>query len=89
MTGSSHCSPAGRDDPMDLSPVRGILQADDADIELISHDDGTAHLRLILKTARCAECVLPKPMLESVALKLLQPTTPGLTAVVIDDPRER
>jgi hypothetical protein len=27
-------------------------------------------------------------MLETVALKLLQPATPGLTAVVIDDPRD-
>jgi hypothetical protein len=74
---------------MDLSPVRAILQADGGDIELVSHDGATAHLRLIVGTARCAECVLPKPMLESVALKLLQPGTQGLTAVVIDDPRER
>jgi hypothetical protein len=74
---------------MDLSPVRGILQADGGDIELVSHEGGTAHLRLIVETARCAECVLPRPMLETVALELLQPATPGLTTVVIDDPRER
>jgi Fe-S cluster biogenesis protein NfuA len=73
---------------MDLSPVRDILQADGGDIELVSHEGGTAHLRLIVTGARCAECVLSKPMLETVALKLLQPATPGLTAVVIDDPRD-
>ena len=74
---------------MDLSPVRDILQADGADIELMSHDGATAHLRLILTGARCAECVLPRPILETIALKLLQPATPDLTAVVIDDPRQR
>lgn len=74
---------------MDLSPVRDILRADGGDVELVSHDGATAHLRLIVTGARCAECVLPRPMLETVALKLLQPDTPGLTAVAIDDPRER
>jgi hypothetical protein len=28
-------------------------------------------------------------MLEDVALKVLRPNTPGLVAVVIEDPRER
>ena len=74
---------------IDLTPVREILQLDGGDIQLIALDDGTAHLRLLLETAECADCVLPKPMLEDVALKLLAPATPGLTAVVIDDPRER
>ena len=73
---------------VDLTPVREILQADGGDVELVAHENGTARLRLVLETAACAECVLPKPMLEDVALKLLRPGTPDLTAVVIDDPRE-
>lgn len=67
---------------IDLSPVRDILQADGGDIELVSFDGGTAELRLVLETAECAECVLPKPMLEDVAAKLLG------VKVKIDDPRE-
>jgi hypothetical protein len=74
---------------IDLTPVREILQADGGDIELVAHEHGTARLRLVLAGAACAECVLPRPMLEDVALKLLQPGTPGLVAVVVDDPRER
>ena len=37
----------------------------------MSFEGGTAQLRLILESAECAECVLPKPMLEDVATKLL------------------
>jgi len=67
---------------IDLEPVRDILQADGGDIELVAFDGGTAELRLILESAECAECVLPRPMLEDVAAKLLG------VAVRIDDPRE-
>ena len=67
---------------IDLSPVRDILQADGGDIELVSFDGDMAELRLVLESAECAECVLPKPMLEDVAAKLLG------VKVTIDDPRE-
>ena len=67
---------------LDLSPVRDLLQLDGGDVELVSLEGGTAHLRLLLESAECAECVLPKPMLEDVATKLLG------VSVVIDDPRE-
>ena len=67
---------------IDLTPVRDILPADGGDIELVAFDGGTAELRLILESAECAECVLPKPMLEDVAAKLLG------VPVRIDDPRE-
>lgn len=67
---------------IDLSPVREILQADGGDIELVSMDGATAHLRLIIEGAECAECVLPRPLLEDVAAKLLG------VPVRIDDPRE-
>jgi hypothetical protein len=72
-----------------LGPVRDLLRLDGADIELVSVDDaGTAHLRLLLVEAGCAECVLPKTMLEGVALQMMQSAAPGLQSVTIDDPRE-
>ena len=74
--------------PLDLAPVRDLLQLDGGDIELVGFDGAVAELRLIVEGAECAECVLPRPLLEDVALKLLQPGTPGLSAVRIDDPRE-
>ena len=46
-------------------------------------------LRLRLEAANCAECVLPRAMLEGVATGMLQRSVPGITGVSIDDPRER
>ena len=67
---------------IDLTPVREILQADGGDIELVGMDGATAELRLVIDGAECAECVLPRPLLEAVASKLLG------VPVRIDDPRE-
>jgi hypothetical protein len=71
-----------------LDPVRDVLRSDGGDIEVVGVEGDTARLRLILETAGCADCVLPRPMLESIALQMMQPLVPGLNAVAIDDPRE-
>jgi hypothetical protein len=71
-----------------LAPVREVLQSDGGDIELVGVEGDTARLRLLLETAGCAECVLPRPLLETIALQMMQPLVPGLSAVAIDDPRE-
>jgi hypothetical protein len=72
-----------------LAPVHELLEPDGADIELVGAEGGTALLRLRLENAKCADsCVLPRAMLETLALQMMQPRVPGLTAVVIDDPRE-
>lgn len=73
---------------LDLTPVRDLLRADGGDIELVSENGGTARLRLLLEGAECADCVLPRPILEDISLKLLRATRPELTSVVIEDPRE-
>jgi Fe-S cluster biogenesis protein NfuA len=67
---------------LDISPVRDLIQLDGGDIEVVSVEGGVANLRLIIEGAECAECVMPREVLEGVAGKLL-----GLT-VRIDDPRE-
>jgi len=67
---------------IDLTPVRELLRLDGGDVELVSTDGTTANLRLVLESAECADCVMPKAVLEEVSSKLL-----GLT-VSIDDPRE-
>lgn len=71
-----------------LEPVRAVLQSDGGDIELVGIEGDTARLRLVLEAAGCADCVLPRPMLETIALQMMGPLVPGLNAVVIDDPRE-
>lgn len=73
---------------MDLEPARDVLQADGVDIELVRMDGETAHLRLKIVDAACADCVLPRHMLEPVVLDLLRVGRPTLEAVYIVDPRE-
>ena len=70
--------------------VAGLVQTDGGDIEFVSLDSGTGTvaLRLKLESANCAECVLPKAMLESLATGIVQRTLPGITGISIDDPRE-
>ena len=67
---------------IDLTPVRQLLEADGGDIELLGMSGATAELRLVIAGAECAECVLPRPLLEDVATKLLG------VSVRIEDPRE-
>ncbi len=72
-----------------LAPVREILRPDGADIEFTGVDGTTALLRLRLENAECGDtCVLPRAMLETLALQMMQPLVPGLAAVAIDDPRD-
>lgn len=71
-----------------LGTVRSVLQADGADVELVAVEGDAAHLRLVLVDANCAECVLPRGLLQDVALQMLRADLPALAAVEIDDPRE-
>jgi hypothetical protein len=67
---------------MDVTPVRELLQLDGGDVEVVSAGPDGVHFRLLLSSAECADCVMPKTVLEDVSSKLL-----GVT-VLIDDPRE-
>ena len=71
-----------------LAPVQEMIRLDGADMELVDVDGTTANLRLVVTDASCAECVMPRTMLEAIALQMMQPLVPGLSAVAIDDPRE-
>lgn len=71
-----------------LAPVQEMIRLDGADIELVDVDGTTANLRLLVTDASCADCVMPRTMLEAIALQMMQPRVPGLSAVAIDDPRE-
>lgn len=71
-----------------LSPVQEIIRADGGDLIFERVEGGTLHLRLVVETAECAACVLPRAMLEQVAAQMLGPALPGLAGVVVRDPRE-
>ncbi len=71
-----------------LDELRALVAADGADFETVEFDGaaGTIRLRLLIPDAHCAECVMPRDALESVAATRL--ARHGVHTVVIDDPRE-
>ena len=71
-----------------LEEARQLVEADGGDMELVSTDDGTVSLKLILEGASCVECVMPKEFLEQIVLDMLMRAGHGVSAVAIDDPRE-
>lgn len=71
-----------------LGSVRELIEADGGGLDVVSFDDGTATLQLVLADAECADCVMPKAFLETVALDMVKPGLPSLQAIVINDPRE-
>ena len=71
-----------------LDEVRGLVAADGGDVELEGVDGATVRLRLVLETAHCVECVMPRPFLEQVSLGVFQRNGVPADAVTIDDPRD-
>jgi hypothetical protein len=71
-----------------LEELRMLVASDGADFEMLAFDTaaGTMRLRLVIPNAQCAECVMPRAALESVATTRL--ARHGVHTVVIDDPRE-
>ncbi len=71
-----------------LAPVRELIEADGGSVELVATTADSISIRLVLDPAECAECVMPKPFLQTVALDMLSGDIPALNTVEIEDPRE-
>jgi hypothetical protein len=71
-----------------LDELRGLVQADGADMTVTGVDGSTVNLQLVVETASCVECVMPREILEQVALNIFQRNGVDADLVVIDDPRE-
>jgi Fe-S cluster biogenesis protein NfuA len=70
-----------------LATIREILRADSSDVEVVSCDDGTARLRLVLG-AGCEECVMPRSFLEPMLLQHIQRSAREVKRVELEDPRD-
>ena len=55
-------------------------------MQLEGVDGSTVRLRLVLESAHCVECVMPRTFLEQVALDVFRRNGTGAEAVTIDDP---
>jgi len=71
-----------------LDELRGLVRADGADMTLTGVDGTTVNLQLVVETASCVECVMPRELLEQIALNIFRRNGAGADVVVIDDPRE-
>jgi Fe-S cluster biogenesis protein NfuA len=66
-----------------------MLRADGADLLLLDANPKTdrVHLRLVLDTVGCEECILPPDMLRQTINESLQRRIAGEFELVLDDPR--
>jgi hypothetical protein len=73
-----------------LAAVAGFLGPDGAGVVVLDWDDaaGELSLRLELSSQQCAECVVPRPLLDRLLLDTLREHAPSVRAVRLDDPRE-
>lgn len=71
-----------------LEEVQELVRADGGDMLLASIDGSTVRLELVLEGANCVECVMPREILEQIALDVVQRRAPGVSTLHIDDPRE-
>jgi len=71
-----------------LVPVRALVREDGSDLRLLGIDaDGTVRLQLDIEDASCADCVMPREVLEQVAQRMLGRALPEVRRVEIVDPR--
>jgi Fe-S cluster biogenesis protein NfuA len=71
-----------------LEEVQELVRADGGDMRLASIEGSTVHLELVLEGANCVECVMPRDILEQIALDVVQRRAPDVSTLHIDDPRE-
>ena len=73
-----------------LAAVDGFLGPDGATVVVEGWDAGTGRvsLRLVLESAECAACVVPRPTLDMVLLDTLRRHAPAVRSVALVDPRE-
>lgn len=73
-----------------LVAVDGFLGPDGASVAVDAWDAATGQLslRLVLESADCAECVVPRPMLDTLLLETVQRHAPAVRAIALADPRD-
>jgi Fe-S cluster biogenesis protein NfuA len=72
-----------------IRPLRDALRQDGADIAFRLKREGVVYFDLQLGGAGCAECVMPREILEQVIFASLEGKVADLAAVRVKDPRAR
>jgi hypothetical protein len=74
-----------------LEEVRQLVSGDGADFEVGPDFDQspTVELKLVITDVSCEECVLPRSLLEGIAVSIFQTADDRITGVRVQDPREQ
>lgn len=70
-----------------LAGLREGFQADGADLEVLSVEDGVARVRLVITEETCLECIVPGHILREVVAASVRQACPDLRRVEVEDPR--
>lgn len=70
-----------------LAGLREGFQADGADLEVVSVENGVARVRLVVTDQTCLDCIVPGPVLRQVVEASVRQSCPEVHSVEIDDPR--
>ena len=65
-----------------------LVEHDGGSIELAQFTNDSMEFNLLLDSAECAECIMPKQFLEEVFLAQAQTIYDNLRSVLINDPRK-
>ena len=65
-----------------------LVEQDGGSIELVHFTNDSMEFNLLLDSAECAECIMPKQFLEEVFLAQAQTIYDNLRSVLINDPRK-
>ncbi len=71
-----------------IAPIRNMLQADGADLAIISWKNGDTHMKLIFSDQVCEECILPREDLADMILAACRNHGLEASRMVLEDPRE-
>ncbi len=70
-----------------LAGLREGFQADGADLQVLSVEDGVARVRLVITEETCLECIVPGHILREVVAASVLQECPELRKVEVEDPR--
>ncbi len=70
-----------------LEMLRGGLQADGADLQLVGVQGGEVRVALVVTPETCLECIVPGPVLHKVIETSLRRAWPEMRSLQLEDPR--
>ncbi len=72
-----------------IAPIQTMLQADGAELAIISRENGNIHMKLVFSDQVCEECILPRKDLTDMIVAACRNHGLEASGMVLEDPREK